>query len=64
MSIGEIMRNLAGEMRTRRRQSAEERAHKAPVKILFPLVFLIFPALFIVLLYPAIHSLAESLGGP
>ena len=64
VSIGEIMRNLAGEMRTRRRQSAEERAHKAPVKILFPLVFLIFPALFIVLLYPAIHSLAESLGGP
>jgi tight adherence protein C len=64
VSIGEIMRHLAGEMRTRRRQSAEERAHKAPVKILFPLVFLIFPALFIVLLYPAIHSLTESLGGP
>jgi tight adherence protein C len=63
VSIGDIMRNLAQEMRKRRRQSAEERAHKAPTKILFPLVFLIFPAMFIVLLYPALHSLLQSLGG-
>jgi tight adherence protein C len=63
VSIGQIMRNLAGEMRKRRRQSAEERAHKAPVKILFPLIFLIFPAMFVVLLAPAIFSFLEAFGG-
>jgi tight adherence protein C len=63
VSIGEIMRSLAIEMRSRRRAAAEERAHKAPIKILFPLVFLIFPAVFIVLLYPAIYHLSHTLGG-
>jgi tight adherence protein C len=63
VSIGQIMRNLALEMRKRRRQSAEERAHKAPVKILFPLIFLIFPAMFVVLLAPAIFSFLEAFGG-
>ena len=61
ISIGDIMRGLAGEMRTRRRQSAETQAQKAPIKILFPLVLLIFPALFVVLLYPAAHNLLDSL---
>jgi len=63
VSIGEIMRNLAVEMRKRRRQAAEERAQKAPIKILFPLVFLIFPAMFIVLLFPAAYDLAQTFGG-
>jgi tight adherence protein C len=63
VSIGQIMRSLALEMRKRRRASAEERAQKAPLKILFPLVFLIFPSMFIVLLFPAVYAFMTSLGG-
>jgi tight adherence protein C len=54
VSIGQIMRNLALEMRKRRRAAAEERAQKAPIKILFPLVGLIFPSIFVVVLGPAV----------
>lgn len=63
VSIGDIMRSLAVDMRRRRRAAAEERAHKAPVKLLFPLVLLIFPAIMIILLYPAVHNITEMLGG-
>jgi tight adherence protein C len=62
VSTGTIMRNIAVEMRKRRRKAAEERAQKAPIKLLFPLVFLIFPTMFIVLL-PAVFSLQSALGG-
>jgi tight adherence protein C len=62
ISIGQIMRNLALEMRKKRRKQAEERAQKAPIKMLFPLVFLIFPAMFIVLLVPALIVLVQTLG--
>ena len=61
-STGQIMRNLAVEMRKRRRSAAEERAQKAPIKILFPLVFLIFPAMFVVLLGPVIYSIGQIFG--
>jgi len=62
ISIGQVMRNLAVDMRKRRRQMAEERAQKAPIKMLFPLVFLVFPAMFIVLLAPAALTLIDTLG--
>ena len=54
VSIGQILRDLAIDMRKRRRQSAEEQAQKTPTKILFPLIALILPALFIVTLGPAV----------
>jgi len=63
VSIGDILRNLAIEMRKRRRASAEERAQKAPIKILFPLIFLIFPAMFVILLAPAVFQFLEAFGG-
>lgn len=53
---------FASDLRLKRRQSAEEAAAKTKVKILFPLVFCIFPCLFIVLLAPAIISIARTLG--
>jgi tight adherence protein C len=63
VSIGQIMRDLAQEMRRRRRAVAQERAQKAPIKILFPLVFLIFPSMFVVLLGPAVFLFIRSFGG-
>jgi tight adherence protein C len=63
LSIGPILRELATDMRRRRRQAAQERMHKAPVKILFPLMFLIMPALMIVLFYPAAHAVMTGLSG-
>ena len=55
------MRNQALEMRKRRKAAAEERAQKAPVKMLFPLIFLIFPAIFIIILVPAMIHIVDAL---
>ena len=61
VSIGTTMRNLALEMRKRRRAMVEEMAQKIPIKMLFPLAFLIFPAMFIVLLVPAFIRIFDAL---
>jgi tight adherence protein C len=61
-SITNTLRIQADSIRTRRRQRAQEQAMKAPIKIVFPLVFFIFPALFIVLLGPALVSVWNQLG--
>jgi len=61
VSIASTMRNLASEMRKRRKAVVEEKAQKMPIKLLFPLVFLIFPAIMIVLLVPAMIHISEIL---
>jgi tight adherence protein C len=63
VSISKVLRVQADQLRTLRRQRAEELAHQASIKMLFPLVFLIFPAMLAVLLGPAIPLIMETFGG-
>lgn len=60
VSIGRVLRAQADEMRIKRRQLAQERAQKAPVKMLIPMVFCIFPSLFVIVLGPAALSIVDS----
>jgi tight adherence protein C len=59
ISLGRILKLQASDTRNRRQLAAEERAMKAPIKMLFPTVIFIFPAMFIVILGPAFMNLSE-----
>jgi tight adherence protein C len=62
-SIAQALRVHAESLRDKRRQQAEEAAAKTSVKMLFPLVFFVFPAIFIVLLGPSVFRLRDLFGG-
>lgn len=62
ISVSTVLRNQAEEMRVARRQIAQEKAQKAPVKMLVPMVFCIFPPMFIVVIGPAALSMTASGG--
>jgi tight adherence protein C len=61
-SLGRILRVQAADARLRRQSAAEERAMKAPIKMLFPTVLFIFPAMFLVILGPAILNVQKLFG--
>jgi len=64
IAIAQVLREQASELRLRRRQRAEEKAQKVPVKITVPLVVCLFPALLVVILGPGIIEIAHTLFGP
>jgi tight adherence protein C len=62
VSMAKVLRIQSDQMRVKRRQYAEEQAHKAPVKMVIPMAFLIFPTIMIIILTPAALQIATSLG--
>lgn len=62
-SIAKALRVHADTLRTKRRQRAEEQAAKLSVKMLFPLIFFVFPSIFVVILGPSVFRVMEAFGG-
>ena len=62
LPIGNVLREQSNQMRLIRRQRAEEKAQKVPVKIRFPMLLFIFPALFIVIIGPGAIRIADTFG--
>ena len=62
VSMAKILRIQSDQMRLKRRQRAEEEAHKAPIKMIIPMALLIFPSIMIIILTPAAISIMNSLG--
>jgi tight adherence protein C len=60
-SVAQALRTHAETMRTKRRQRAEEAAAKTTIKLVFPLVLFVFPALFVIILGPAVIQIIETL---
>jgi tight adherence protein C len=63
VSISKVLRVQSEQMRIRRRQRAEEAAHRAPILIMIPLVVLIVPATYIIILGPAVPRVLNAFGG-
>lgn len=60
VSMAKVLRIQSDQMRLKRRQRAEEEAHKAPIKMLIPMALLIFPSIMIIILTPAVISIMGS----
>jgi tight adherence protein C len=63
VSLSKVLRIQADQMRMKRRQYAEEKAHQAPIKMIIPMALLTFPSILIIILTPAILQIMSNLGG-
>ncbi|MCL5961230.1 MAG: type II secretion system F family protein [Chloroflexi bacterium] len=63
VSISNVLRIQSEQMRLKRRQRAEELAHQAAIKMIFPMIFLMFPSIYVIVLGPAIPQIMKGFGG-